>query len=142
MGTVSDILGLAKAYRVQIAGTLGAQAQRFESLRSAFQDNPQMVIRQKWMEALAEVVKKPDAEIIYVPAGVLAIQMNLSGSAQVQDLRRKNYLERIGQEAELKTRNPATPYFFRGSDITKGTGRQLKTDVRGNLIPTGSGEKN
>lgn len=141
-GVVSDIIGQARAYRVQIDGTLGAEAQRFTSLLPTFRESPELVIRQKWMEAYSSVMKRPDAEVIFVPETMLAIQLNLTGSPQVQAKRRQQYLDRVGRAADLKDRNLSMPYIMRGLDMDRAD-RQLHytEDVRGRLMPAGSGEK-
>jgi hypothetical protein len=129
---------------VQIESTLGTEAQRFVSLLPAFRENPALVIRQKWMEAYSEVMRKPDAEIVLVPENMLAVQLNLKGSPQVQAKRRQEFLDRVGREADVKNFNRTRPYIMRGMDMTlTGPGRQLRyeEDRSGRLIPSGSGEK-
>jgi membrane protease subunit HflK len=137
-GEVASIIAMARSYSDTIDATLGNQARRFESLLPAYLEHPEMVIRQRWLEAYANVLKKPDCETIWVPSSVLAMQINLSGSNAVQDLRRKNDFTRREAATNAKAVNPEGPYILRGSEMIQDqAGRQLQRDYSGKLIPFG-----
>src|SRR5690606_41994819 len=56
----------ARAYRSQVESSLGNEARRFASLLPAFRSHPEMVIRQRWLEAYANVLSRQDAEVWFV----------------------------------------------------------------------------
>jgi membrane protease subunit HflK len=137
-GEVASIIAMARSYSDTIDATMGNQARRFESLLPAYLQHPEMVIRQRWLEAYANVLKKPDCETIWVPSSILSMEISLSGSNGVQDLRRKNDYARREAASNAKAINPDGPYILRGSEmINDQAGRQLQRDYSGRLIPFG-----
>ena len=63
-GEVSDIINRARSYKDMIDSTLGNEYQRFYGLLPAFRQNPQLVVRQQWLEAYNSILGRPDTEIV------------------------------------------------------------------------------
>jgi modulator of FtsH protease HflK len=138
-GEVSQIINRARAYKSQIEATLGNEYQRFAALLPAYRRNPKLVIRQQWLEAYNEVVSRTDTEIVYVPSMLSSINLALTGSAEVRDLRQDMKLK--AKEEEANRRNYSGPYIARGDEMAiNEAGRQFRPTEGGKLVPRGTGE--
>ncbi len=136
-GEVARVVQQARAYRSQIESTLGTEWQIFQSYLAAFRENPKHFVKQRWLEAYADVLSRPDVEIMFVPGSLASIRLSLAGSAAIQELRRKASFARRQQETNRSILTN-DPYIFRGEDMTlRGPGRQLKIDSEGQLRPFG-----
>jgi hypothetical protein len=137
-GEVSQVINRARAYKSQIEATLGNEYQRFAALLPAYRANPQLVIRQQWLEAYNEVVSRSDTEIVYVPSMLASINLAMSGSAEVRDVRQDMKLK--AKEEEANRRNYSGPYVARGDEMAiNQAGRQFKPTESGQLVPRGTG---
>jgi len=131
-GEVSDIIQYARSYQSQIESTLGADYRRFQSLLPAYRQDPQRLIAQLWYEAYSDIARRPDTEIIQVPDPVNLVRLNLTGSALIQDLRRRMELQRRAQESQMQNYNP-NPTILQGSEQTIGqSGRLLNKQGKPN----------
>lgn len=138
-GEVSQIINRARAYKSQIESTLGNEYQRFAGLLPAYRKNPRLVIRQQWLEAYNEVVGREDTEIFYVPTMLASINLGLTGSSEVRELRQDLRLR--AKEDEANRRNYAGPYVARGDEMSPNqAGRQFRPTAQGGLTPRGTGQ--
>jgi modulator of FtsH protease HflK len=92
-GRVVEIIEAARREQSSIEITFGAQARLFNSLLAAYRQNPELVINQRWLETYTQLMSSPDAETIYVPDGVGAARIKLSGLDAVARLRRELRLQ-------------------------------------------------
>ncbi len=138
-GEVSDIINRARSYRTQIESTLGNEYQRFNGLLALYKKNPQLVVRQQWLEAYATVINRPDTEVIFVPSMLSSINLAMVGSADVQNVRNDERLK--AKESAANMANYQGPYVARGEEMSiNSAGRQLKRDPKtGKLVPMGTG---
>lgn len=128
-GTVSEIIQIAQGYRSQVDLTLGAELARYRSLLTAYRQNPALLIRRHWLETYARILRRPDAEVIYLDPG-MEIRLSLSGSSMVQQIRRANMLKRKEDESNRLGFDPFDPdRFLHAQDMTIGRfGRQFTQD--------------
>jgi hypothetical protein len=137
-GEVSDIINRARSYRSQIESTLGNENARFQGLLPLYRQNPQLVIRQQWLEAYAQVLSRSDTEVVYVPSLLASINLAVTGSAEIQDLRADMRLK--AKEAASNMANYQGPFVATGANMSIGEpGRQLERGKTGGLRPTGTG---
>lgn len=137
-GEVSDIINRARSYRTQIESTLGNEYQRFNGLLALYKKNPQLVIRQQWLEAYAAVISRPDTEVVYVPSMLASIDLSMVGSFDVQDQR--NDMRRAAKENAANMANYQGPFVATGANMSiNEAGRQLERTKTGALRPTGTG---
>jgi modulator of FtsH protease HflK len=128
-GEVSQIIGSARSYQDQIESTLGNEVRRFESFLPTYRENPDLFVRKQWMDVFSEVLRRKDVEVIYVPPMVASLQMHITGSYLVLDIRRKAYLKRREEATYRAGYDPTRPYINRAEDMTiQGPGRQLKVE--------------
>ena len=126
LGDVANVLSTARTYQSQIESGLGGEVQRFQSLRAAYEDNPELVIRKQWMEAYAYVLSRPDVETIYVPYALGTAQILVNGSSNVQQLRQQMAIAAKERRNMQQFMNVNDLFIKRGSDISIGeAGRQL-----------------
>ncbi|MCI0364173.1 MAG: hypothetical protein L0Y44_04650 [Phycisphaerales bacterium] len=140
-GQVADIIQRARAHQSEVERTLGLQYKRFEGLLPTFRKDPELVVTQHWMNAIAQVLRRPDAEVIYVPDGCAIVRLSLNGSAQIQEIRTKNNIERRRNESDLRNMGmDPTSHYLRGADMSAPgePGRQLKDSEIGGLKPAGA----
>ncbi|HVP73484.1 MAG TPA: SPFH domain-containing protein [Phycisphaerales bacterium] len=138
-GEVSDIINRARSYKDMIDSTLGNEYQRYFGLLPAFKQNPQLVIRQQWLEAYNSILGRADTEIVYVPPMLASINLAISGSSAVQDVR--GDLKRRQRNAAFAQSSYMGPYVSRGEEMSiDKAGRQLRKDPKtGKLVPMGTG---
>lgn len=134
-GRVAQTIGQAKDYQSQIDLTLGAEAKRFASLLPVFLDQPELVVQQKWIEAYGRVLRRRDAEVWYVPAGVGNLRLDLASLHELRELRQKLNLDRKERGSMLDFYRDSGIYVPFLEDFTmQGPGRQLEVEggrVRG-----------
>lgn len=138
-GEVSQIINAARSYRSQIDSTLGNEYRRFASLLPMFKQHPELIIRQQWLEAYASVLNRPDTEVVYVPPMLASLNLAMSGSADIQNMRNDARLTEKSQASNMA--NFTGPYVARGEEMSiDKAGRQLKRDPKtGKLVPMGTG---
>ncbi len=132
-GAAFKRISAARGYLADIDTSLGMEARRFEALLEAYQEHPQLVIAERWMEARNSVMGQQDVETMYVPHDLGSMAIDLSGLQSVKDIRRKLTMER----REMNS-------LFEGLDMVESTmqridemkqvgkaGRQLKVDSTG-----------
>ena len=100
-GTASLIVNRAKSYQSAIAANLGKDVQRIEGLRDTWNQNPQQLTRQLWLEALRGVLTQSEVEVFSMPPGVGQSQISIASSPEVMQLRRTADLNRRKQAATV-----------------------------------------
>ena len=140
-GQVASTIARAAAYRGEVESTLGNEARRVASLLPTFRTNPDLVIKQRWMEAYATVLNRPDAETYYVPVGMGHFALNISGSSEVQELRREQSLARRKAESTAALLGDVTQRALLKAEemLLEGPGRQLRIDEEGRVRGLGQG---
>lgn len=140
-GEVARIIEQARAFRSQIESTLGNEARRFLSLLPAYREHPDLVVRQRWMETYARVLSNGDTEVILAPPGVGNIQLQLTGSHEIKEMRQKMRLDRREQESmQGAFGDRRGPYILRAEDRQlQGPGRQLQLNESGGVRGLGRG---
>ncbi len=93
-GEVTAILQDARDYQSQIEMSLGNQTRRFRGLLTAYQQDPELVIKERWLRTYSYVLSQRDAEIYYAPPGGSDVLVRLFRSDHLKDERRQNMLER------------------------------------------------
>ncbi len=140
-GSVANLLARARAYQSEIEATLGLDASLVQSLLPAFRENPELIVRQRWLEAYATVLDRPDAEKFFVPPGLGRINMTIMGLQNVQEQRRLNRLQRSRMEAGSAGLGDALQRSLQKADemLLDGPGRQLRKDKDGRVRGLGQG---
>jgi len=143
-GEVASTIARARAYEAQIESTLGVEARKVESLLPTFRDNPNLIVKQAWIEGYTTVLNRPDVETYYVPVGMGTINMRLAGLQEVQEMRRQQRLKRReeqrvsdvlgGRNLELEGMTTAEQMRL------DAPGRQLRVDEEGRVRGLGQGE--
>jgi modulator of FtsH protease HflK len=127
-GEVASIIERARAFRSHVQSELGAEARRFLSLLPTFREHPEMVVRQLWLEAYADVLGQKDAEVYFVPPALGSLHLALSGSYEVKELRQQMELDRKEHETYMRF-GDRDPYLLRAYDmIYDRPGRQLQIE--------------
>lgn len=90
VGDVATEIQRARAYQSQVEGTLGQEARRVASMRDAFRENPEILIRTLWLNSYSKVMGAADAEHFLVPALMNRFVIQIRGDGDVRELRRKN----------------------------------------------------
>lgn len=128
-GQVAQVISRARSYESKVAQDLGTEAQRFRSLLPAFRETPNLVIAERWMDAYAAIITRPDAEPFYVPTG-MHMALGISGRDEIAEIRRKMLLalrERQAQEAATSFFDLSNYGPLRAEDYNlDGPGRQFK----------------
>jgi membrane protease subunit HflK len=128
-GVVASSISAARGYRSHIESSVGSEARRFMSLLPAYQESPELVIWNLWKDAYEKVMDRPDVEIVYVPDSLQTMKLNIKGLDAIQELRRKNLLERRFAESMFDGIETDFPYILRAGDQNiDGPGRQLRID--------------
>jgi regulator of protease activity HflC (stomatin/prohibitin superfamily) len=133
-GDVSRIISNARSYRSQIESTLGSEARRFRTLLPAYREHPELVVAQRWTEAVTRVLTRDDVEIMYVPPGMALVQLQLAGLDEVRQIRRDRMLEDKEAEAMGEAFGERRP-MERASDLD----RQFR-NLPGRRLERGQGE--
>lgn len=127
-GEVTQIIHRARSYRAEVESTLGNEARQFASLLPAYRAYPDMVIRQRWLRAYANVLNRPDAELYFVPPGDGDVHLRLSGLQEIKELRQRMELDRKEQETRESMYGDRGPYIPWAQDMQEGPGRQLRIE--------------
>ena len=129
-GRVAQIMAGARNYSSQVEATLGAEARRFASLLPTYRENPDLVIRERWMKTHAAVQQAEDFELVWLPANIGSSHISISGIQEVAELRRKLKLDAKEREARMSGLDDFADYgLLRGSQMQlDGPGRQFRVD--------------
>jgi len=128
-GEVAQIVYRARAYRAEVESTLGNEARRFASMLPAFEQYPEMVVKQRWLRAYANVLSQQDSELFFVPKGQGNVRLALAGLHEIKELRQKLELDRKEMETQRRLYEGQGPYIRWAEDIRlEGPGRQLRID--------------
>lgn len=103
-GEVTNIIQTARDHQSQIESTLGNKARRFMGLLPAYRENPDLVIKERWLRVVSTVLSAPDAELwlaIQNGGDVVLRQYRLD---RIKDARRQMELQR--QETEQRMADP------------------------------------
>ena len=93
-GTAADTITQARTYRSMIESTLGNDARRLAGLVPAFEENPDQLIRQLWLDAYRSVLSGPEVEVFSAPPGMGNLGLRISSSQDVSTARRDAAVER------------------------------------------------
>ena len=140
-GEVASSIARARAHQSEVESTIGVEARRVVSLLSTFRENPELVITQRWLEAYATVLDRPDVEKFMVPPGLGSVNMSIMGLQSVQEMRRLNRLGRSRAEAYGAGLEDAQQRALIKAEEMRleGPGRQLQKDEHGNVRGLGHG---
>jgi membrane protease subunit HflK len=138
-GDVRTIIQRAKAYESAIELTLGKQARRFATVLPQYREQPVLTARRLWVEARRSVLGREDVEIIRVPGGLGTIDVTISGSEDIANLRREKRQKQRELDARLKAVGVLQRYQLRADDFEPGEARpMLERDEDGRIRPRGS----
>jgi len=115
-GEVTRIIARARTYQSQIESTLGTDAERFASILPTYLENPNLLVRRLWLEALADVMGQSRMEILPIPRDLGSLVVRATTSVDVMQARRRADIDRRRREADGETMQ-ADPYLLRGRDI-------------------------
>lgn len=126
-GEAARIISRAKAYQAQVDATLGSAAQELNSLLPAYRANPQLLVRNLWLEAYQVVMGNPLAEIMSMPDGLAAIRLQIESSQQLTQDRRRKSLDDAQRRSQMSNLTAIDrPPGLRAEDIhLDGPGRRL-----------------
>lgn len=143
-GQVASITARSRAYEAEVESTLGVEARKVQSLLPTFRRNPDLIVKQAWIEAYTTVLNRPDVETYYVPPGLGNVKMMIAGLQRVQEIRRRQRLERSeqgrvsdvlsGRDLDLEGMTTAEQMNL------EGPGRQLRVDEEGRVRGLGQGD--
>lgn len=98
-GEASRIVQRAKSYQGAIESTLGKDARRLASLAPSWRENPSQLVRQIWLEAMREVLRRNEVEVFSMPGDLGNYMVRIKSSADVMQVRRDAELDRKKREA-------------------------------------------
>jgi len=129
-GEISQIIGFADTFEAQVRSTLGNEAQRFMSLLPAYRKHPRLVVHQEWLNTYKKVISREQTEVMYVPDAISQVDIQISGSEEIQKKRRRHEREQAEQQVlQSFIGDNAGPYILRARDmITEGPGRRLRVE--------------
>ncbi|MDA0802383.1 MAG: SPFH domain-containing protein [Planctomycetota bacterium] len=125
-GTAAKVIQRARASQAGLEASLGRDARRVAGLGPSFHENPRQLVRQLWLEALAEVFAGEGTEVFAVPDGMRDVVLRVRSSQDVMQARRDADLERKKREAGMIGMD-AAGRFQLGGDLIQidGPGRRL-----------------
>ncbi len=127
-GLAARTISTAERFQSRVDQGLGREAKRFAGLLPSYREHPDLVIAEKWLEAYAAVMGRPDVEIMYVPQGLGSMGLDITGLESVRDIRRRADIEARERAAGMLG-GTSSDYMMRASEINIGkAGRQLKID--------------
>ena len=125
-GKVSNKLSTAKGYRSIVEITLGQDAKRFQSILPRYQEHPELVIQNKWLEMYARVLSQKDLETIFVPQFIESVKLGISGSDEIAQLRHRLLLDKKELRALTEGADLQNPWILRASEMDlDGPSREL-----------------
>ncbi len=137
-GELAEIIRQAQAYESEIERTLGNEARRFAMILPSYREQPDLVIKRRWLESVGTVLSREDVEIIRVFPGMGSIGVKISGQEEIAKIRRKLMLQRKQIEAELKAAGSYEKYLQRSADWEPGTSNPLLQEQEGRIRARGS----
>jgi len=124
-GTASSIVNRAKSYQSAIAANLGKEVRRIEGLRDTWEQNPQQLARQLWLDSLRIVLTQKEVEVFSMPPGVGQNQISIVSSPEVMQIRRNADVERRKRAAAaIEALRPSWSLGVRQTVLDKA-GRRL-----------------
>jgi hypothetical protein len=100
-GFASSIVNRAKSYQSAIAANLSKDVRRIEGLQDTWDQNPQQLARQLWLDALRSVLTQTEVEVFSMPPGVGQSQISIASSPEVMQLRRNADMARRKKGAAI-----------------------------------------
>jgi len=129
-GDVTRIIAQARSFQSQLESSIGSDAERFSSLLPAFLENPELIVRQLWFDAIADSMGQSRMEIMPLPADLGQLMVRATSSLDVMNARRQWDIERRRREADGSMLE-SDPYMLRGRDIMiDRPGRRLDPTAR------------
>ena len=125
-GDIANMISLAEGYRAQIETTLGQDYRRFESLLPTYRDHPDLVIKDKWLDAYAHVLSTADVEPMLVPGHIANVKIGITGLEDIAQLRHRNQLNRKEARTMIGDVDLLNPWILRAREMnTDGPSREL-----------------
>ena len=122
--TIASALLLSTAPHA-IAANLGKDVRRIEGLRETWDQNPQQLARQLWLDALRTVLTQSEVEVFAMPPGVGQSQISIASSPEVMQLRRNaDMARRKNAAAMMEALRPSWQLGVRQTVLDKA-GRRL-----------------
>ncbi|MCZ6837559.1 MAG: SPFH domain-containing protein [Planctomycetota bacterium] len=141
-GEASMIISEARRYQSQVDSTLGNEAKRFASLLQSYRQHPDLAIRQPWMNTIAHIMSRSDAEVFSVPASIGAMSISISGLDEIAQERRDLRLDRKNKAGWTDGLITGFRTIQQAEDMSIGTpGRQINIKD-GKLVGQGTTRNN
>jgi membrane protease subunit HflK len=135
-GEVREMIDVARAYETVVERTLGSEARQFATVLRQFRDQPDATARRLWVEARKWVLARSDIEIFRVHPRFGSIEVSISGSEDIAEIRRKNARIQREREAAQEAADLIGRRVRRAQDIEPGESRpSLKVDEEGRIRP-------
>jgi regulator of protease activity HflC (stomatin/prohibitin superfamily) len=124
-GTASSIINRAKSYQSAITANLGKDVRRIDGLRDTWNQNPQQLVRQLWLDGLRTVLTQSEVEVFSMPPGVGQSQISIASSPEVMQARRNaDMARRKRAAAALEALRPSWELGVKQTVLDKA-GRRL-----------------
>jgi len=88
-------------------------------------------VRQLWLETVREVLAQPEAEVFTVPGGLASVDLGLTSSPDVMQVRRRADLERRKREADQSALTLQPFRLDTRTIMINQAGRRLERDASG-----------
>ncbi len=139
-GEAAKTMTEARAFRSMIEAGIGNDARRLASLVPAYEENPQQLVRQLWLDAYREVLAGPEVEVISAPPGLRGLALRMKSSMDITTRRRDASAERRRREA-MQTGIDGNVWQLGSRQINiDKAGRRLNKDATGGYGREGAGE--
>ena len=139
-GQAAKTMTEARAFRSMIEAGIGNDARRLASLVPAYQENPQQLVRQLWLDAYRDVLGGPEVEVISAPPGLRGLALRMKSSMDITTRRRDASTNRRRQESMMGGID-GNAWQLGSRQISIGqAGRRLNKDATGGFGREGAGE--
>ncbi|MDB4775806.1 MAG: hypothetical protein CBB69_000670 [Phycisphaera sp. TMED9] len=139
-GEAAKTMTEARAFRSMIEAGIGNDARRLASLVPAYEENPQQLVRQLWLDAYRDVLAGPEVEMISAPPGLRGLALRMKSSMDITTRRRDASAERRRREA-MQTGIDGNVWQLGSRQINiDKAGRRLNKDATGGYGREGAGE--
>jgi regulator of protease activity HflC (stomatin/prohibitin superfamily) len=129
-GDAAQIIRQARAYHSMIESTLGNDARRLAGLVPAFEENPEQLVRQLWLDVYKQVLNNPEAEVFSMPPGIGGLALSISSSREISTLRRDAAVERA--------KAASSAGLFTNDGVWQLGSRQISIDKAGRRLDRGA----
>jgi len=130
-GESAMIVARAEAALSARRSELAREVRRLQGLLPAYRENPRQLVRQLWLETVREVLAQPEAEVFAVPGGLASLDLGLTSSPDVMQVRRRADLERKKREADQSALTLQPFRLDTRTIMINQAGRRLERDASG-----------